>query len=216
MSDDLDQHDCLIGVLDFKRFHEVVEPAAMKILASRDKNNEPALEELRVFVANVKERERRDEASSQLDRIAQAVQSNRWHQSAAGKLIDYACCEDLKPIPNFFESVPLWIDILYDWDVNNARAIHQFFNFLSEHTIIWASPQDRWRAAIGPDDLEDATAAMAALTERQFAKLLSDAENGDIFEAEEAKELGTWWNELRSTVRLARRMEAGLLVIAKE
>lgn len=216
MSDELDNHECLIGVLDHKRFSEIVEPAAIRILSGKDKKDESALEELRVFVANVKERERRDEASNQLDRIAQAVQSNRWHQAAAGKLIDYACCDELKPVPNLFGTVPLWIDILYDWDVENARAIHQFFGFLSEHTIIWASPQDRWRAAIGPDDLEDATAAMAALTERQFAKLLSDAENGDIFDAEEAKELGAWWSELRSAVRLARRMEAGILVIVQE
>ncbi len=200
---------CRLAVLQYERYNEHFVPI---ITRARKKGGAAAVEELRAFLTGIKDRDKRDEAMNQVDRIDSAVQGNRWHEAAAGMVMDASCTEDIKEFDDFSGSLDTWADFLYDWDPENAEAICNFFGFLSDYTVAWASPSDTWRAAVPPEQLTAAATAMGALTPRQLQKMLSSAEDGDVFSDEEAEDLANWWGEFRSTVRLARRQEEGLLV----
>ena len=203
---------CRIAVLDHERYANSFEPLIDRAKSSITKAG-PVLEELKLLIANVKERQTREDALNQFDRLESAVQSGKWHFAAAGQILELACTEDARVVPDLMGTLPTWIDILYtDWDENQARAVETFFSYLPDHTLEWASPAESWRAAIGPDALADVASATGALTPRQFSKYLSSAENGDIFDSEEAEKLAAWWNEIRSVIRQARRQDAGVLI----
>ena len=213
MSDSSDQVTVFrMGVLDHARFAGQFLPIIERARGGRAAGV-AAVEELKAFVANVKDRAQREEAQSQLERIEVSVSSNRWHAAAAGNVLQAALCDELKEIPDMLHQLPTWLDFLYDWDETNAEAIQRFFSFLSDHTLDWASPVDTWRAAVGPDDLEEVATAMGALTPRQLAKMLASVEDGDVFSEQEAEEIADWWNEIRTLIRLARRQEAGVLFV---
>lgn len=209
-------HKCRIAVLDYERYEKSFLPhiqAANELLLKSGS----AMDELRVLIANVKERTQREEAMTQFERLHSNVQNNRWHPGAAGLMLELACTDEAKEVPDLMGTVPLWIDILYaDWDENHADAVQRFFSFLPDHTLHWASPQEAWRAAVGPDELDDVATAMGALTPRQFSKHLTAAEGGEIFDSEEAEVIASWWSEMRSVIRQARRSEAGILLTVSE
>lgn len=203
---------CRIAVLDYARYANSFEPLIQKARKSLSRSGS-TMEELKLLIANVKERQVREEALTQFDRLETAIQSNKWHYAAAGTMLELACTEEAKVITDLMPTMPTWIDILYtDWDENQARAVESFFSYLPDHTLDWASPSESWRAAVSPDELADVASATGALTPRQFSKYLSSAENGDIFDSEEAEKIANWWNEVRSVIRTARRQDAGILI----
>lgn len=203
---------CRIAVLDYERYATTFLPNIEKAYAAPNKSAE-AVENIKVLIANVKDRTLREDAMTQFERLHGAIQNNRWQYAAAGLMLEHACTEDAKIVDDLIPSLPLWIEILYaDWVEGHAEAVQRFFSFLPDHTLHWASTPDAWRTAIGPQELDSVATAMGALTPRQFAKHLSSAENGDIFDNEEADTIAAWWNELRSVIRASRRQEAGLLI----
>lgn len=203
---------CRIAVLDYERYTKSFEPLIDKARKGLSRSGN-TLEELKLLIANVKERTTREEALNQFERLEGAVLGNKWHYAAAGLMLELACTEDAKVFPDLMPTMPTWIDILYnDWDESQARAIENFFAYLPDHTLEWASPAESWRVAIGPDDLADVASATGALTQRQFSKYLSSAEGGDIFDSEEAEKIGNWWNDMRTVIRQARRQDAGILI----
>lgn len=207
---------CRVAVLDYERYATQFLPNIEKSYAAPSKAGE-ALDALKVLIANVKERTAREEALTQFERLHGAMQNNRWQYAAAGLMLEHACTEDEKLVDDLMPTLPLWIDILYnDWGESHADAVQRFFSFLPDHTLRWATTPDAWRAAVGPQDLEAVATAMAALTPRQFAKHLTGAEGGDIFDHAEAEQISEWWSELRAVIRAARREEAGILVTVSE
>ena len=214
MSDEQTVGICTLGVLDYERFSGTLVPLVQR--AQKSSGAAEAVEELRAFVANIKDRSRRDEAVSQVDRIDVAVQGSRWHRAAAGHVLEAACVEELTKIDDQTESFKLCLDYLYEWNEDAAETIAKFFAFLSDHTLPWASPSDTWRAAVPPEDLVAPAEVMSDLTPRALRKLLESAEDGIVFAEDEAETLAEWWGQLRKMVRLAHRQERGLLVAIKE
>lgn len=212
MSKDTAPSLCRIAVLDYDRYASTFLPNIEKAHAAPSKSAE-AVENLKVLIANVKDRTQREEAMAQFERLHGAISNNRWQYAAAGLMLEHACTEDAKVVDDLMPLLPLWIEVLFnDWVEGHAEAVQNFFSFLPDHTLHWASTPDAWRAAVGPQDIDAVATAMGALTPRQFAKHLTAAENGDIFDNEEAEIISEWWNELRSVIRAARRQEAGLLI----
>lgn len=212
MSKDTPLMQCRVAVLDYERYASTLLPNIEKAYEAPSKSADAA-EAIKVLIANVKDRTLREEAVAQFDRLQGALQNGRWQYAAAGLMLEHACTDEEKVVDDLMPTLPLWIDILYnDWVENHADAVQRFFSFLPDHTLHWATTPDAWRAAVSPQDLEAVATAMGALTPRQFAKHLSTAENGDIFDNEEADKISEWWSELRTVIRAARRQEAGLLV----
>lgn len=207
---------CRIAVLDHNRYANSFEPLIQKARKNLSRAGS-SMEELKLLIANVKERQVREDALTQFERLETATQSNKWHFAAAGQMLELACTEEAKIVADLMPTIPTWIDILYtDWDENQARAVEAFFSYLPDHTLEWASPAEAWRAAVGPDELADVASATGALTPRQLSKYLSSAENGDIFDSEEAEKIANWWNDVRSVIRQARRLDAGILITVSD
>lgn len=207
---------CRLAVLDYQRYSTTflpnIETAFAKPSGAKD-----AMEALKLLIANVKDRTQREEAMTQFGRLLGATQNGRWQPAATGLMLEFACTTDAKMVDDLIPTMPLWIDVLYqDWEESHAIAVQEFFAYLPDHTIHWASTGDSWRAVVGPEKLDAVATAMGSLTPRQFQKKLASAENGDIFDSEEAEHISTWWGDIRSVVRAARREEAGILVTISE
>lgn len=197
-----------VGVLDFETFSGRFVPIVDR--ARKSSTARAAMADLRTFVANLRSREAREEAASHLERIDASVQSNRWHRSAAGQILEVSCVEELVRLPDHTATICACADMLYAWNPDHAELIYGFLVFLSDRTIPWASPADTWRAILPPDAIEGIANAMNALTPRDLRKLLEEADGGSIFSPEEAEQIAAWWGEYRRIVRLAQRQERGL------
>lgn len=206
-------HRVFVGILDHQKFTETLLPSIEKAQGSKPAQH---INDLKLFVANIKDRETREHAITQLERVEIATQSGRWHEAASGLVLEAACVEEMREIPHLFDSTRLWVDFLYDWDEDAAKTINAFFSFLTEYTLEWASPSDIWRAAIPPDVSANTADAMNGLTPRQFRKHLLSVEDGQVFEESEAELLSDWWGQLRSALRMAKRLDHGLLVAIHE
>src|SRR5699024_9869434 len=96
-----------------------------------------------------------ENALTQFGRLEGATKNGRWQPAATGLMLEFACSEDEKVIEDLIPTMPLWIDILYDdWEEHHAIAVQEFFAYLPNHTIHWASTPDFWRAVVGPEKLE--------------------------------------------------------------
>ncbi|MCA9300536.1 MAG: hypothetical protein KDA28_15805, partial [Phycisphaerales bacterium] len=161
-------------MLDYDRFDRELAPLIEK--ARRGSTAAEAIAELRAFVSAIKERARREDALSQVERIDVAVQGNRWHRSAAGQILEASCVEECSRVE---DHIGLFLDtcmpFLYDWDEDHAETICRFLAFLSDKTLSWASPANTWRATIEPEALNVPAEAMGALTPRDLKKLLVKA-----------------------------------------
>lgn len=191
-------------MLHFERFDEKYRPLMER---ARTSDGLVAIQELRAVLTGLSDKDRRDDSLTQLERVDVAVQSGRWHRSAAGYILEYSCVEEATKLPDYLPMLSSIIEFVYLWNEEHAEHIYQFFSFLSDLTIHWASPQDTWRAVVSPDMLVAPAEAFDALTPRSFRKLLEEAENGDVFSPEEAAELAEWWGEFRKMFRLARRQD---------
>lgn len=200
---------CTVGVLDYKKYTEQLVPLVER---ARRKGDGAAVEEIRAMLMGMSDASRRAEALSQLERIEVAVQSRRWHRSAAGLVLEAACVPDPEVVPDLMPVMNSASDILYDWNDDFAEQIYEFLGFLSDRTLVWASPQDAWRAIVAPEELVVAAEAVSALSPRELRKLLSEAEEGDIFSEADALELSTWWEALRKAVRVASKTDDGLYI----
>lgn len=205
--------NCTVGVLDYKRFAEQLVPLVNR---AKGKGDEAAVEEIRAMLMGIDDADRRSDAINQLDRIAVAVQSRRWHPSAAGFVLEAACVDEPTQIPDLMGLLNSASDFLYDWNEDNAEVIYEFFGFLSDRTLRWASPPDAWRAIVPPEALEAPTEALSALTPRQLRKMLTEAEEGNAFSEEEAIELSLWWEAIRKAARVASRTEGGLYICVEQ
>ncbi len=205
---------CIVGVLDHRKYSEQLLPMIER--ARRSTTSATAVEELRAFIMGVGNGTRREDALTQLERIEVAVQSSRWHRSAAGHVLEAACVGDLEEIPDLMSMLESCSNFLYGWDQERAEVIYRFFGFLSDNTLLWASPGDTWRAAVAPESLRDVADAMGALSPRDLRKLLENAEEGDVFSADEAREFSDWWGAIRKAIRMAVRTEQGLYISVRE
>lgn len=205
-----------LAVLDYKRYASTFLPN-IEAAHADPSGSKDAMEALKLLIANVKDRDQREDALTQFGRLDGATKNGRWQPAATGLMLEFACSSDEKVVEDLIPTMPLWIDILYDdWEEHHAIAVQEFFAYLPNHTIHWASTPDFWRAVVGPEKLEAVGTAMGALTPRQFQKKLTGAESGDVFDNEEAERISAWWGEVRSVVRAARREEAGILITIAE
>lgn len=200
---------CTVGVLDHKKFDGQLSPLVER---ARSKGDGAAVEEIRAMLMGIGDNDRRSDALSQLERIEVAVQSRRWHRSAAGFVLEAACVPEPEVVPDLMPVMNSASDFLYDWNEDHAEAVFQFLGYLSDCTLIWASPQDTWRAVVPPSELVGPAEALGALTPRALRKMLSEAEEGNVFSEEEALDLSTWWEALRKSVRVAARTDDGLYI----
>jgi hypothetical protein len=206
-------HIIHVGILDYKKFDEQLLPLMERAQGSEP---QPAIDDAKMFVANIKDRETREHAMTQLERVETATHSGRWHEAASGLVLEASCVEETRQVVDLLDSTRIWVDFLYDWDEDAAKTINTFFAFLTDYSLEWASPGDIWRAAVPPDVIAATADAMNGLTPRQFRKHLLSVEEADVFEEEEAELLSEWWGELRSAMRMAKRLEYGLLIAIEE
>lgn len=201
--------DCTVGVLEYAKFSDQLLPLVDR---SRNRHDLTAVEELRALVMGVPDAGRRADILSQLDRIDVAVQSSRWHSSAAGLVLQGVCVPEAVTVEDRMGSLSAFTEVLYDWDADHAEQILTFFGFLSDRTLPWCSPSDTWRAVLPPEELKAPAEALGALTPKQLRKLLVEAEDGDVCSEDEARAMGAWWEALRTAIRQSSRMGEGLFI----
>ena len=204
---------CTVGVLDYKKFSGQLLPLVER---ARTKGDSAAVDEIRAMLMGIDDGDLKLDALSQLDRIDVAVQSRRWHPSAAGFVLEAACVDDPAVIPDLMSTLNSASDFLYDWNEEKAEAIFQFFGFLSDRTLRWASPPDSWRAIVPPEALADPTDALSALSPRALRKMLIEAEDGNVFSEQEALDLSLWWEAIRKAVRVAAKTDCGFYICVEQ
>lgn len=214
MSDSATDDRFCVGVLDHEAYGTRLLPLVTQIRAGESKAD--ALAELRTFLTGLKDKTRREDSLSQLERIEVAVQSSRWHRSAAGQILELACVEEFVRVPDELERFRAGMDFIYLWDETHAEVIHRFLAFLGDHTLPWASPGDTWRAIVTPDQLAEVYDAFDALSPRALKKMLVNAEDGGVFSPEEATAVSDWYGELRRIVRLAHRQDSGFFIAVRD
>lgn len=196
------------GVLD----HATYAGSFLPVIERMRAGDAPAVEELRAFIAAIEDGDLRDEAASQFERLEGAVGNGRWHRNAAGQILELCCVDSMVRLPDMLPTFQTAIEFLYGWNEEHAETIHRFFAFLGDRTVPWASPSDSWRALLPHEEIVAPGEAMADLTARDVKKLLTEAEGGDVFSPDEARDVSDWWGELRKVVRVANRLEHGLYV----
>lgn len=196
------------GVLDHTTYASRFLPIVERLRGGEGS----AIDDLRTFVAAIDDGAQRDEAAAQLERLEGAVGNGRWHRNAAGQILEMCCVDQIVRLPDMLPTFQTAIEFLYAWNDENAETIHRFFAFLGDRTIPWASPSDAWRALLPASEIVEVGEAMADLTARDLKKLLVEAEDGDVFSPDEARDVSEWWGELRKVVRVANRLEHGLYV----
>ena len=204
---------CTLGVLDHQRFAETLVPLINRARSGRSPAD--SIAELRAFVATIKDRAKREDATSHMDRIEVAVQGSRWHRNAAGQILEATCVEESSQVVDQLDMFDACFDYLYAWNPDHAETIWTFLRYLSDFTVMWASPGDTWRAVIPPDLLTGPASAMAELTPRELGKMLSAVEDAEAFSEAETAGISEWWAQLRKMVRLAERQDFGLLIAVK-
>ncbi len=200
---------CTVGVLDHKKFTTQFLPLVER---ARDSADLQAVDEMRALVMGVQDPNRRNDLMAQLDRIEVAVQSSRWHPSAAGLVLQGICVEEAASVQDLMSSLNAFSQLLYEWNTDHAEQVLTFFGFLSDRTLNWCSPADTWRAVIPPADLIAPAEALGALTPRQLRKLLIEAEDGDICSETEARAMSEWWETVRTAVRAGSRAGEGFYI----
>ena len=200
---------CTVGVLDHQKFTAQFLPLVER---ARDAHDLSAVEEMRALVMGVPDGPRRNDLLSQLDRIDVAVQSGRWHASAAGLVLQGICVDQPATVRDLMNNLHAFTQLLYDWNTDHAERLLTFFGFLSDRTLSWCSPSDAWRAVLPPESLIEPAAALGAMTPRQLRKLLIDAEDGDICSEPEARAMAEWWEAIRTSVREGARSGEGFYI----
>ena len=200
---------CTVGVLEHKKFTAQFLPLVERARTSADL---AAVEELRALVMGVPDGPRRNDLLAQLDRIDVAVQSGRWHASAAGLVLQGVCVDQTATTRDLMQNLQAFTQLLYDWNTDHAETLLTFFGFLSDRTLPWCSPSDTWRAVLPPESLVAPAEALGALTPRQLRKLLIEAEDGDICSEPEARAMSEWWEAIRTAVRQGARTGEGFYI----
>lgn len=201
--------DCTVGVLEYTKFSDQLLPLVDRASNRADLT---AVEELRALVMGITDAARRVEILAQLDRIDVAVQSGRWHPSAAGLVLQGVCVPEAVTVEDRMSSLTAFTEVLYDWNADHAEEIATFFGFLSDRTLPWCSPSDTWRAVLPPAELKAPAEALGALSPRQLRKMLIDAEDGDVCSEDEARAMGAWWEAIRTALRQGTRTGEGLFI----
>jgi hypothetical protein len=204
---------CRFGVLDYKVYSETVIPLLER--ARKSSTSRPAMAELRAFLTGLRDKNRREEALAQFDRLDAAVQGSRWHRGAAGAIIEAATVDDAARLRDLSNVLRGCLDYIYAWNPEHGETIHRFWAHLGDTTLAWASPPDTWRGIIEPPQLAHFANAAHALSPRDLKRILTDAERGEIFSDAEAEELSEWWGEVRKVARMALRLEQGMLVAVR-
>ena len=200
----------VIGTFNFRLFQDKLAPTLQRL-------HKPALApeamlELRAMVPGIPS-DRRDELSTLLDRLESQAQNGRPARSSSGAIVELACLDEVVHLPDRTKEFQAAIELLFRfWDRPMANTIFHFFSSLSDHTLTQISTAEIWRALVPPDALVEPVQATEALTRGDLRRLLLQAEKGDVFSEDEAQALAEWWDEVRSKIRMAQRLEAGLFV----
>ena len=202
-----------VAALNYDRFSNELEPL---VRTAKKTKNRMTSSKLRVLIGKMKDRTRREEAVSQLERIETSLKSKRWHTGAAGQVLELTCTDGLisfyNLLPNFLECM----DFLYLWNEENAAVITDFFSHISSWSLPWASPSDIWRAVIPTEQIRELAIAVDKMTPREMRKFLIALEDGLVYSKKEAEEISEWWGSVRKQVRLANRRKDGLLVTIRK
>jgi len=199
----------MVGVLDHEKFAGQLMPLVERAITSAEID---AVEEMRALVMGITDPQRRNVALSQVERIDVAVQSHRWHRSAAGHVLQATCVDDEARVQDLMPLLNSCSHFLYDWNEDHAEALYQFFACLSDRTLTWASPPNAWRAIVPPKELERPAEALDALTPRSLRKMLEGAEDGDVFSKDDARRIADWYEAMRKAVRIGTRTGGGFFI----
>lgn len=66
-----------------------------------------------------------------------------------------------------------------------------------------------------PDEVLRIQDAISALTPREFKRIMVEADQGEVFSEAEAELLAEWWTQVRRVLRLAARLEQGVMFAAR-
>jgi hypothetical protein len=203
----------VMGVLDYQLFQQSL--ASLVERARKPAGTAETLGTLRARVAGLADKGARDLAATHLDRMESSLSNNRWNRAAAGQILELACVDEAVQLPDLaghFEKVS---PFLYAWNPDVAEHIYTFLHFLSDRTLPWATTVECWRAALPPTDVNLHAEAFGALTPRELGRIMTEAENGEVFGPAETEELTVWWTAVRRVVRLSERLERGVFVATR-
>lgn len=203
----------VMGVLDHQLFQQSM--ASLVERARKPAGTAETVGTLRSLVSNIADKGHRELASTHLDRMESSLSNNRWNRAAAGQILELACVDEAVQLPDLaghFEKVS---PFLYAWNPDVAEHIYTFLHFLSDRTIPWATTAECWRAALPPAEVTAHAESFGALTPRELGRIMTEAENGEIFGPKEIEELSEWWTAVRRVVRLAERLERGVFVATR-
>lgn len=171
-----------------------------------------ALKSLQTLIATkIEDSHRRDDANIAIERMRGQASNGKVSKGHIGIILELLCLEESARLDDLIEDLSSVSALLYEWDADSAETIMKFFGAFSDATLEWGSTPDIWRAVMAPNQegnlLERAAVAAGKLTPNRLKKLLERADSGQVFSPEEAEALSSWWDQFRTTLRLAVRRE---------
>lgn len=203
----------VMGVLDYQLFQQSL--ASLVERARKPAGTAETVGTLRALVAGIADKGARDLAATHLDRMESSLSNNRWNRAAAGQILELACVDEAVQLPDLAGQFEKVSPFLYTWNPDVAEHIYTFLHFLSDRTLPWATTVECWRAALPPTDVNLHAEAFGALTPRELGRIMTEAENGEVFGPAETEELTVWWTAVRRVVRLSERLERGVFVATR-
>lgn len=203
----------IMGVLDHRLFTGPLSQSAER--ARRPSSASEAIATLKTVVAAVEDKARRQVAVDQLERIEVALASGRWNRLAAGHLLEAVAADEVTTLDDHTALFHQCSSFIYGWNEDFAEQIYTFFTYVSDRTVPWATSSEVWRAAVMPDEVLRIQDAISALTPREFKRIMVEADQGEVFSEAEAELLAEWWTQVRRVLRLAARLEQGVMFAAR-
>jgi len=202
---------CLIGTIDYVAYTNTM--ASLFTRLARPATAREPLDQLSAIIPSLKEKSRREDANTHMEKITQFVDGNRsQYRDHLGHLFEAVCADNQARLPDLAPIMRSCSDYLYAWDAEKGETIYRFFAYLGDYTVDWASQASYWRAIVPPDALRAPAEAMDALNPTEMRKILETADNGEVFSREEAEQVAEWWTIFRKTARRAARADEALFI----
>lgn len=202
-----------IGVLDFNDYQRRILPLLDK--AKNTSTRAQSIVDLRTIAQSIGDKNRREEATTHIDRLDGSLQNNRWNRNAAGQIIESMCVHRIARIPDYMNEFRNMMEFLYKWNAAHAETLYVFLAHLSDRTLLSATSPEAWRVVLEPEEVVTPAEACKALSHLELRKMLENVESGAVYSPEEAQEMSEWWKEVRTIIQAAAREENGLFVCVR-
>lgn len=197
----------LIGVFHHALYVDEFLPVLERML--KPSQTLEGMKSLRALATSIEDSVRREDATGAIERMSGQAANGKVAKGPIGIVLELLCMEESARLDDAMEEFLSTAPLLYAWNAQHAETLMRFFSSLCDATLPWASTQEVWRAVVAPEALHDAARAASELTPRELRKLLEQADGGDVFSPEQAAEIANWWDQFRTTLRLAWRQERG-------